>query len=455
MTNERQTILNELITHGFTPYICGGYPRDVALGVSSKDMDIEVYGCSISQLEAALSPFGKISTVGQRFGIVKLTTSQGEYDFSIPRRENKNGVGRKGFDIEFDASITAFDAALRRDFTFNSMFIDINGIIHDPHKGLEDLKHHRLRHTSKAFSEDPTRVLRGMRFCGQLGLRACRQTIKLCKSMYEEFSTIEADMLWAEWEKWANRSMIPSRGLEFLWSTGWIHHFPELYSMTRIPQEPEYHPEGTVWQHTKFVVDAMNEICNRDGITGDAKTILMFGALLHDVGKPTTTTTMTDENGRIVSPGHDEAGVPIALAFLERICAPKRFHEPVIELVRYHMRHISDITPKAARRFAAKVKHVSLNDWLAIVEADHSGRPPLPTGLPEKAIKLYQLATEEKENNRVNQLILGRHLIQNGFKPSPLFGKILAAVYEIQLDEGLEFDELLFIAIQKMEGTVC
>lgn len=446
---ERDVIFQTLIAKGFTPYICGGMPRDIALGVSSKDMDIEVYGCSVEQLENVLSQFGKVDTVGKKFGVVKLTTPNGDYDFSVPRRDNKVGVGRKGFDVEFDLTITPKEAASRRDYTFNAMFIDASGQLLDPHNGLQDLIEHRLRHTSSAFSEDPTRVLRGMRFCGQLDLRPYRRTVELCKLMFDRYDEIEADMIWAEWEKWAKRSIKPSRGLAFLWSTGWIHHYPELYALTRLHQEPKWHPEGSAWQHTKHVVDRMNDICNRDFISGDEKIIHMFGALLHDVGKAVTTTVNSD--GEIISPGHDEAGVEIAHSFMERIHMPIRYRNPVADMVRYHMRHINNPTTKAARRLAAKLGSIGRDGWLRIVEADFSGRPPLPQGIPSDAQKLYDLMEVETRDNRVAQLVLGRHLVSSGYTPSKLFGIVLNEVYEVQLDEGLDFESLLLLAISKMD----
>lgn len=447
MNHERNLILRELTDSGFTPYFTGGFVRDTVLGVQSKDFDIEVFGCTIDQLERTLSQFGKVSTVGKKFGIVKLSTSLDEYDFSVPRRENKVGVGRAGFDVEFDPTITPVEASARRDFTFNAMFMDTNGNVVDPHSGMEDLNLRRLRHTSSAFSEDPTRVLRGMRFCGQMNLRPYRRTVELCKLMFDRYDEIENDMIWAEWEKWAKRSVKPSRGLSFLWVTRWIHHYPELYNMTRVPQEPEWHPEGSVWQHTKHVVDEMVNLCDRDMVYGDERVIRVFGALLHDCGKPATTTI--NEEGRIVSPAHDEVGVDIVLSFMERIHAPKRFHQPVADMVRYHMRHIHHVTPRTARRLSAKLTEITKNDWLAIVEADHSGRPPLPKGIPEAAQTMYDLMTTEEQDNKVKPLVLGRHLIVAGFQPSPNFGKVLSYVYELQLDEGYDFDTLYAIAISE------
>lgn len=449
-SDEQRAIFDALeSSYGFgRVYIVGGAVRDTVLGVHSKDQDIEVHGLSLEQIASVLSRFGKVNTVGQRFGIVKLTTANGEYDFSVPRRDNKIGVGRGGFDVDFDPTMSLHDAARRRDFTFNSMFMNRQGIVEDPYNGIADLQAGILRHTSSAFPEDPTRVMRGMRFCGQLVLRAAKETAQLCRSIVHTFTEIEADMLWAEWEKWALRSVRPSRGLAFLWVTGWIHHFPELYGMTRVPQEPEWHPEGSVWQHTKHVTDRMNDICNRDGITGEQKIIRMFGALLHDVGKPLT--TFVNDEGRIVSPGHDEAGVELALTFMERICAPKRFHQPVADIVRYHMRHIANPTAKAARRLAASFSGINKEDWLAIVEADYSGRPPIEPGVPAHAQALYEKMGEAQQSNMVERLVLGRHLIAAGFSPSPLFGKVLNEVYEIQLDEGLSFEELRKIAVDRM-----
>lgn len=447
-TSELSIIIDSLLSQNFTPYLTGGGVRDTVLGVQSKDMDIEVFGCSIQQLENVLSQFGKVDTVGKKFGVIKLTTSNGDYDFSVPRRDNKVGVGRSGFEVEFDPTLTPEEASKRRDFTFNAMFLDAHYNLIDPHNGLQDLIQHRLRHTSSAFNEDPTRVLRGMRFCGQLNLRPCRSTIKVCKEMSVRYSEIESDMVWAEWSKWATRSIKPSRGLGFLWITGWIHHYPELYALTRLPQEPKWHPEGSVWQHTKHVVDQMNEICRRDFIVGDKKIINMFGALLHDVGKAVTTTI--NNEGEIVSPGHDEAGVEIAHSFMERISMPKHYRDAVAEMVQYHMRHINNTTAKAARRFASVMKNIDKVEWLQIVEADYSGRPPLPVGIPGDAKKLYELMTVEMAENRVDQLILGRDLISAGFKPSPIFGVVLKAAYEKQIEEGWNKEQLLDFAISLM-----
>lgn len=81
----------------------------------------------------------------------------------------------------------------------------------------------------------------------------------------------------------------------------------ELAVLSECPQDPEWHPEGNVLNHTMLVVDAMLKICKREGIIGIDRDVLELAALCHDMGKPAT--TEYNEEGRLVAHGHDEAGV--------------------------------------------------------------------------------------------------------------------------------------------------
>lgn len=65
---------------------------------------------------------------------------------------------------------------------------------------------------------------------------------------------------------------------------------------------------------------------------------------------------------------------------------------------------------------------------------------------------MFNMMNDAKQSNQVNPLVLGRHLIEAGFTPSPLFGKVLSETYEIQLEYGYSFDELLPFAIEKMRS---
>jgi len=70
-------------------YLVGGGVRDALLGEPVKDFDLEVFGVDYPELVAALGRWGRADLVGRSFGVVKLSTSEGTFDFSLPRRDSK------------------------------------------------------------------------------------------------------------------------------------------------------------------------------------------------------------------------------------------------------------------------------------------------------------------------------------------------------------------------------
>src|SRR3954447_724929 len=230
-------------------YLVGGCVRDWLSGMPVKDYDVEVFGVGYEELTKVLSGWGKTDLVGRSFGVVKLNTRNGAcYDFTIPRRDSKIAPGHKGFSIAFDASLEPRDAAARRDFTVNSLMYDPRQrAVLDFFGGQTDLKNRVLRHTSEAFVEDPLRVLRGMQFASRFELKAAPETIVLARSMKQSFAELAPERVREEWFKWASKSEKPSLGLQFLFDTEWIDHFPEIKALAGTPQEPDWHPEGDVF----------------------------------------------------------------------------------------------------------------------------------------------------------------------------------------------------------------
>lgn len=424
------SILESIQSAGGRHYRVGGCVRDQILGHSPKDVDIEVYGLPALALDDLLAKFGRVDQVGVSFGVFKLTTNDEDFDFSLPRRDSKAGAGHRGFQVEVDHTLSIAEASARRDYTINAISIGSDGQIIDPYNGQEDLRRRILRHTSPAFAEDPLRVLRGMQFAGRYGMTINRDTARLCRNLRPEYYTLAKERVWSEWHKWASKSAIPSKGLEFLYSSGWIYLYPELASLIGLPQEAEWHPEGSVWQHTKAVCDAAATIAQRDGLGTEDRATLLFGALCHDMGKATTTEVI---NGRITSHGHDRAGVPFALSFMESIGAPRRLTEEAAELTQYHMAHVSgNPSPRVARRLAANMKSATPGMLIRLIEADHSGRPPLPGGLPPSAQALGRLLDEI--GAKAEPILMGRHLVGIGMEPGPQFGEILRKAFDAQIE---------------------
>ena len=413
--------------------LVGGSVRDMALWLPAKDLDIEVYGIPPTSLIELLSSHFSIDLVGQVFGVIKV---QGlPIDVSLSRRETKAGMGHKGFQVLSDPGMTFQEAASRRDYTINALAYDLEKAeVLDPFGGLADLHAKVLRPVSGKFAEDPLRVLRGMQLAARFDLRAHPSTIPLARGLLKEYATLPVERVWGEWAKWAGRARTPSLGLAFLHACGWTAVYPELAALEGCPQDPEWHPEGDVWTHTLWVTDAAASIATRDGLSEEDRLILVLAALCHDLGKPATTTT---SEGRIRSIGHT-GRVEFIEQFLARLGAPPRLVERIVALSRQHLVHVGFAgSASHVRRLARTLGEAGENiQALArLVEADHSGRPPIPPGLPDNMAEMLRIARElEAEAAAPKPILLGRHLLELGMKPGPRMGEILRAAFEAQLD---------------------
>lgn len=426
-----KNIFNKISQAGGTPYFVGGFVRDKFLCIPCKDIDIEVFDLDIDTLVNILQQFGKVDQVGKSFGVVKLTYNGEEYDFSLPRKDSKVGDGHKGFEIKTDQSLSLIEAASRRDFTFNAISENsLTGKVYDPFGGRKDLSNKTLRHTSPAFAEDPLRVLRGMQFCARFGLEAAGETLLVCQSMQSSFDELPKERVWGEFQKLFLKGKKPSLGLQFLQDSEWINNFPELVAILDCPQNPEWHPEGNVWVHTCHVMDAAAEICEREDIVGEEREVVMAAALCHDLGKATTTT----EDLR--SPGHDVAGVEPTLSFLERIGFPVSNRAKVAFLVEKHMVHcsINEPTAKMVRRLKRQCQEAGITIEMLgnVIEADHSGRPPLPKGMPAAFEAILRLSNEMPA--KIEPLVMGRHLLGLGWTAGAEMGTELKRLFQLQLD---------------------
>jgi tRNA nucleotidyltransferase (CCA-adding enzyme) len=419
-------------------YLVGGCVRDSLLGIAHKDFDLEVYGVGYEALARALSAQGRVDLVGKSFGVIKFTgQSGGQWDFSLPRRDSKISIGHKGFEVEFEADIEPRVAASRRDFTINApMFDPRTGEHLDFFGGRDDLQKGVLRHTSSAFVEDPLRVLRGMQFAARFDLSPAPETVELCRSIIHTFPELAVERVGMEWFKWAVAGKGPSAGLRFLKDTGWLRHFPEIAALDGTPQDPEWHPEGDVFTHTCHCCDALAELPEWRGADETTRRVLMFAVLAHDFAKPQTTQEVEREgHKRIVSPGHEEQGGPLAEAFLTRIDAPNEIKERVVPLVKHHLAHLQQVSDRAVRRLANYLQPATIAELCLVMTADHFGRPPKPRLIHEGVLELRAKAEELRlRDSAPKPLLQGRHLITRGMEPGKHFGTLLDEAFEAQLE---------------------
>ncbi|HST51291.1 MAG TPA: HD domain-containing protein [Pyrinomonadaceae bacterium] len=420
--------------------LVGGCVRDRLLGCSVKDWDVEVYGVEPSILRSLLDGLGRVNVVGEAFTVYKLGR---DLDVSLPRRERKTGRGHRSFFIEGDPSMTVEDAARRRDFTVNAILEDpLDGEVIDPFGGRADIERKLLRAVSpETFVEDSLRVLRAAQFAARFEFRIEEETIELCRAI--DLTDLPAERIWGELEKillGARRPSIGLRWLDELNVNGQL--FPELDALKGVPQEDEWHPEGPVDVHTRLTCDRARELI--DDLDQPRRLTVMLAALCHDFGKPSTTEFI---DGRTRSRGHDEAGVAPTLSFLDRL---KIFtlegydvRTQTAALVRDHLkpgefyRRRGEITEGAFRRLARRCE---LELLYRVAKADSLGRNapwvPRERWFTAEAQEWFIERARELsvEKRPPAPLLMGRHLLEMGLKPSPLFGDIAPEVYEMQLD---------------------
>lgn len=309
----------------------------------------------------------------------------------------------------------------------------------DPFNGLKDLKEGRIKATNKkTFVQDPLRVLRIMQLLPRKGKFVDKRTIKLCKSMVNSFDELPKERVFEEFNKLLLKAKKPSMGLNFLKESNWIKHFPELSDLIGCPQNLKWHPEGDVWDHTCMVLD--NAALLRENLPKKLRLSYMYGALLHDIGKPATTDPV-----KLTAHGHDEAGVKLAENFMLRLTNEKKLISNVCKIVKYHMRP-GQLTFSKSKINAWKRLHNGLRlDLLGYMsKADSAGRTGrnvlTDTHNPSELLcfKYFKIFGVDK----IKPLIMGRDLIKIGLKPSPLFKKLLKSAYNMQLD-GMNKEEIL------------
>lgn len=446
LTDPTTRILEAITEAGGQPYLVGGCVRDALLGGHvSKDVDIEVFGLTMKEIDAALSTkVGYVDEFGANFSVLKMTVGGEDFDISVPRKDVKTGDGHRGFDIEPDPFSSLTDATGRRDFTINALMFDpATEEVIDCWGGMGDLDDKVLRHTTDAFGEDPLRVLRGVQFAARFGFTMHSDTAGVARGLADQYTQLPTERVWTEWHKIATKGTHISHALGVLADTGWEKHYPGLSVLHDVPQDPTWHPEGNVHVHSGMAADKAASLADEAGLDEHERAVVVFGALVHDFGKATHTQHVTNPDGTVTikSHGHDEAGVKPAGEFLNSIGAPSAVIKKVLPIVEAHMCISStgqNPSRPAVRRLSRRLSPATMNEWAMVCEADKGGRGSAsgPAGT-EKWLSQYEV---EVETNSMTPLLRGDHLIAAGMKPGPTFRPILDAALAAQ-DEGLFDDE--------------
>lgn len=413
--------------NGGTTYFVGGYVRDKLLGFENKDIDIEIHGISKEKLENILDEVGDRMYYGESFGIYSLKNYN--LDIAMPRTERASGNKHTDFDIDVDPFIGARKAAMRRDFTINSLMENvITGEIIDCFGGQIDLKNRIIRHINEyTFKEDALRVLRCAQFSARFKFNISLETICLCKSMNITF--LPKERVFEELKKALLKSSQPSLFFEALRKMNQLDYwFLEIKKIIDIEQPVLYHQEGNVWNHTMMVLD--KAVSYRDKVSNPLA--FMLTCLVHDLGKIETT---RNEDGKITSYGHAEAGESLIKSFISRLTNEKEIINYALSLTKLHMKPNILAREKSSIRATNKMfdQAIDKKGLIFLAISDDLGRITKEESRIVENEKFLLERLDIYNEYMSRPYITGKDLIEAGIKPGKNLKKILEYAHNFRL----------------------
>jgi poly(A) polymerase len=447
------SIVKTLRERGHQAYLAGGCVRDLLLGHEPADYDV----ATDATPDEVMQIFPETYAVGAQFGVVLVPLPESERTRQNPpttsepsdsgsgsadaagtalghqhkaavevatfRHDIAYSDGRHPDEVRF--SRDPREDVERRDFTINGLLLDpLTNEILDFVGGRRDLERKMIRaigNPELRFAEDKLRMLRGVRFAARFEYAI-------------EANTFAAIQRWAAQTRQVSRERVRDeltrmliegharRAFELLDSSGLLPEvLPEISAMKGVEQPPDFHPEGDVFVHTLLLLEKLPRPC---------PLTLAWGALLHDVGKPSTFRRAPD---RIRFDDHVNVGVRIA----EEICRRLRFSnedtEQILALVGNHMR-FGDVQRMKPSTFKKFIRLPRFDQHLELHRLDCESS--------HRSLTLYhftraQMAELPAESVHPKPLVSGDDLIAAGYEPGPQFKQILGAVEDAQLDGKL------------------
>lgn len=432
--NVRQ-IIHRLTENGFEAYAVGGCVRDALLGRKPQDWDIT----TSAKPEEVKALFRRTIDTGIEHGTVTIMMDKEGYEVTTYRLDGEYEDHRHPKEVLFTPSL--IEDLKRRDFTINAMaYNDETGIV-DKFDGRGDMEKKQIRAVGDAvcrFDEDALRMLRAVRFAGQLGFEIEEKTLDGIREKAPTLTHVSAERIRTELAK-----LLCSKGPEELFvakETGLTRIFmPEFDRMCETKQNNPHHCMD-VAHHSMKVVQNVRSIYEREGFEREKDfVILVFAALLHDVAKPLCKTT--DEDGVDHFYNHGEKGAEMAKKILHRLRFDNETIGTVTKMVRWH-----DDRYQGGRRGMRRAMNrigVDVMPYLfALQEADLSAQSEYmrEEKMAELAAAklLYEEVLQAGEAVTVKDLaVSGKDLIEAGVKQGPAIGECLNRL----LDNVMEHPE--------------
>jgi poly(A) polymerase len=441
------SVIRTLRDHGHEAYLVGGCVRDLLLGREPADYDVSTDATP----NEVMRIFPETYAVGAQFGVVLVPIGRAEetdrnvrpaqaeetpveaakhhaIEVATFRSDGIYSDGRHPDAVRF--SKTAEEDVQRRDFTINGLLLDPlnNNKVIDYVGGRADLDAGIVRtigDPERRFAEDKLRMLRAIRFAARFEYTIDPATFAAIQRLAPNIHQVSRERIREELTKMLTEGRA-KRAFELLDQSGLLHEvLPEIENMKGVAQPPEYHPEGDVFIHTLMLLEQLPPGASRT---------LAWGALLHDVGKPSTFRVAPD---RIRFDGHVEVGVAMARDICNRLRMSNDDTEQILALVNNHMKFADTMKMREStlKRF---MRLPNFPEHMALHRMDCLSSHADLTLYDFVAKKMLETPAEEI---RPRPLITGEDLVALGYAPGPRFKEILSAVEDQQLEGTLTSHE--------------
>ncbi|MBO4337766.1 MAG: CCA tRNA nucleotidyltransferase [Lachnospiraceae bacterium] len=414
-------ILRSLNRAGYEAYVVGGCVRDSILNRTPSDWDITTSALPM-EVKAV---FKRTVDTGIEHGTVTVLSGGSAVEVTTYRIDGKYEDGRHPKQVTFTPSLE--EDLKRRDFTINAMaYNDEEGLV-DLFDGTGDLERGMIRAVGDPvmrFTEDALRMMRAVRFAGQLGFDIDEETLKAIEKLHENLRLISPERIQTELVKLVT-GMYPDR-MRQMYKTGLTAVFLPEFDTAMETQQNTPHHYLSVGEHTMRGMEL-----------APSDKVIRLTMLFHDLGKPGAKTT--DENGRDHFHGHPQISAMIAKRRLKELRFDNATSDDVAILTEYHDIRIRP-EEKNVRRVLAKLGRRRFEMLLLIQKADILAQSDYL-----RKEKLSDLSAVENIFSEITQkgdcisikelAIDGNDLMELGFVKGPALGKELSSLLDMVLDD--------------------